>query len=134
MSKQIYGMARRPGLWLALLVALALPLLWASLVAAPRLRVDVGVWGDHTVLSGANEIEQGPAEDYRWTTGRTELALPNLSSRYQLLRLRAAGWRPGGLPSPLVRLDIAGRPWGSIQTAPGMRVYSVLLPHDGTSY
>jgi toxin CptA len=118
-------------LTLALIFLLALPLLWLSLVAAPALRVDVGVWGDHTYLSGINAIEQSASEDYRWTTERAELALPNLSSRYQLLRLRAQGWRPDGAQPPIVALDIAGEGWGSFATAPEMRVYSVLLPRDG---
>src|SRR5262245_47121010 len=115
---------------LALLFLLALPLLWLSLVAAPALRVDVGVWGDHTYLSGVNAIEQSSTEDYRWTTERAELALPNLSSRYQLLRLRAHGWRPNGEQPPTVALDIAGTSWGSFATAPEMRVYNLLLPRD----
>ena len=44
----------------------------------------------------------------RWTTGRAELTLPNLSGKYQLLRLRAHGWRPDGQPAPVVRLDVMG--------------------------
>ncbi|HEX5691169.1 MAG TPA: hypothetical protein VFX76_14245, partial [Roseiflexaceae bacterium] len=72
---------------LALIFALTLPLLWLSLIAAPTLRVDVGVWGDHTYLDGIHAIESGAGEDYRWTTERAELTLPNPSSRYQLLRM-----------------------------------------------
>ena len=118
---------------LALLVLLALPPLWLSLVRAPALRVDVGVWGDHTYLGGVNAIESSSSEDYRWTTARADLLLPNISERYQLLRLRAHGWRPAGGASPVVRLDVAGRGWGSVAMAPGMRVYSILLPRDGSS-
>lgn len=125
--------AARRALSLALPVILVLPLLWLSLVAAPSLRIDVGVWGDHTFLGGVNGVERSSSEDYRWTTGRAELSLPNLSSRYQLLRLRAHGWRPAGLPAPLVRLDVAGRPWGSVQMSPALRVYDILLPRDGAS-
>lgn len=116
-------------LGLALIWLLALPALWLSLTAAPQVRVEVGRWGDHTVLFGVNGMEQAAQEDYRWTTGRAELVLPNLSGRYELLRMRAHGWRPDGLPSPAVQLDVAGRPWGSLQTTPGLRVYSILLPH-----
>jgi toxin CptA len=115
---------------LALLFLLALPLFWLSLVAAPALRVEVGAWGDHSYLSGINAIEQSSIEDYRWTTGRAELALPNLSSRYQLLRLRTHGWRPDGAPSPMVALDVAGDSWGSFAATPEMRVYNILLPQD----
>jgi toxin CptA len=109
---------------------LALPPLWLSLITAPKLRVDVGVWGDHTFLSGIHAIEQSASEDYRWTTARAELALPNLSSRYRLLRMRAHGWRPDGAAPPAVRLDLAGGDWGEIRMASAMRVYSVLLPRD----
>jgi toxin CptA len=118
-------------LGLVLLFLLALPPLWLSLPRAPALRVDVGVWGDHTYLSGVNAIETSSSEDYRWTTARADLALPNLSERYQLLRLRAHGWRPGGAAPPTLRLDVAGLGWGSVAMAPEMRVYSVLLPRDG---
>lgn len=110
--------------WLA-----ALPPLWLSLVAAPAVRVEVGQWGDHAALFGVNGIEASAQEDYRWTTGRAELVLPNLSGRYELLRVRAHGWRPEG-PSPAVRLEAGGRPWGALATTPGMRVYNVLLPYD----
>jgi toxin CptA len=113
-----------------LLWLLSLPALWQSLVVAPRLRVEVGAWGDHAVLSGVHGPEQAAREDYRWTTARADLALPNLSGRYELLQLRAHGWRPEGLPSPAVRLEAGGRPWGELRTTPGQRVYSVLLPHD----
>jgi toxin CptA len=118
---------------LALIFLLALPPLWLSLVRAPALRVDVGAWGDHTYLSGVNAIESGSSEDYRWTTGRATLLLPNISQRYQLLRLRAHGWRPDGGTAPAVRLDAAGAGWGSLALAPEMRVYSILLPRDGNS-
>ncbi|HWQ13515.1 MAG TPA: hypothetical protein VNL77_11980 [Roseiflexaceae bacterium] len=113
-----------------LLWLLALPPLWLSLVAAPRLRVEVGAWGDHTVLSGVHGPEAAAQEDYRWTTEQALLELPNLSGRYELLRLRAHGWRPAGALSPVVRLEAGGRPWGELRTTPGMRVYSVLLPYD----
>ena len=97
------GLASRQVISSALVVLLALPLLWSSLVAAPRLRVDVGVWGDHTFLSGINGAEQSANEDFRWTTGRTELALPNLSARYRLLI-------PGAAES-LVTLPPIGEFW-----------------------
>jgi toxin CptA len=115
---------------LALLFFLALPPLWLSLVRAPALRVDIGVWGDHTYISGIHAIESSSSEDYRWTTGRAELALPNISERYHLLRLRAHGWRPDGAASPIVRLDVGGGGWGSLAMAPEMRIYNVLLPRD----
>jgi toxin CptA len=119
---------------LALIFLLALPPLWLSLVEAPALRVDVGIWGDHTYLTGVHAIESSASEDYRWTSERAELALPNLSSRYQLLRMRAHGWRPGGGAPPLVRLDTGGAAWGSIALSPEVRVYSLLLPRDGRSF
>ncbi|HET9224494.1 MAG TPA: hypothetical protein VFO07_18420, partial [Roseiflexaceae bacterium] len=115
---------------LVLLFVLALPPLWLSLVRAPALRVDIGVWGDHTYISGVHAIESSSSEDYRWTAGRAELVLPNISQRYHLLRLRAHGWRPDGAASPIVRLGVAGDEWGSLAIAPEMRVYSVLLPRD----
>jgi len=115
---------------LVLIFLLALPPLWLSLVAAPALHVDVGMWGDHTFLSGVNAVERSSGEDYRWTTERTQFTLPNLSSRYQLLRMRAHGWRPDGVPAPAVRLDVAGAAWGRLTLTPGMRMYSVLLPRD----
>jgi len=114
-------------LWPLVLVALLLPLLWRSLVAAAQLRVDAGAWGDHTYLSGVNAIEESSTEQYRWTTGRAELRLPNLGGQYRVLRMRAHGWRPDGQPAPVVRLDVAGAPWGGIQTTPNIRIYNILL-------
>jgi toxin CptA len=116
---------------LVLIWLLALPPLWLSLLHAPALRVDVGTWGDHTYLGGVHAIERSSSEDYRWTTERAELVLPNLSERYQLLRLRAHSWRPGGAAPSIVRLDAAGVDWGHLAMTPEMRVYSVLLPRDG---
>jgi toxin CptA len=116
-----------------LLPLLTIPLLWASLFAATRLRVDVGVWGDHTYLDGLNGVERSSTEDYRWTTGATTLTLPNLNGGSRELRMRAHGWRPDGLPSPEVRISVAGRAWGRVQTTPDVRVYTVLLPPDDTN-
>lgn len=118
----------------ALIFLIALACVWASLAAAaPRPRIDVGVWGDHTFLSGINAIERSTSEDYRWTTGRTQLLLPNLSGSYRLLRLRAHGWRPDGLPAPSVHLRVGDRRWGDVQTTAGMRIYHILLPFDNAS-
>ena len=89
--------------------------------------------GDDTYLSGFNEPEKNSTETFRWTGGAAELRLPNLSSRYQELRIHAHGWRPAGVASPVVQLDLAGRPWASIQTQRDLRIYHVLLPRDATS-
>jgi toxin CptA len=118
---------------LALVFVLALPLLWFSLVASPALTIDVGAWGDHTVLTGVNAIESSSTETYRWTTARATVSLPNLSSRYQMLRMRAHGWRPAGAAAPTVQLDVAGHPWGQLSAPPEMRLYSILLPRDYVS-
>src|SRR5438105_5316716 len=80
---------RTTWLALALILALALPLLWFSLIAAPKIRVEVGMHGDDKYLSGFNETEKSPTETFRWTGGVAELRLPNLSSRYQELRMQA---------------------------------------------
>jgi toxin CptA len=124
---------RTTWLALALILALALPLLWFSLIAAPAIRVEVGMRGDDTYLSGFNEPEKNSTESFRWTGGAAELRLPNLSSRYQELRIHAHGWRPAGVESPIVRLDLAGRPWTGIQTQRDLRIYHVLLPRDAAS-
>src|SRR4029453_14111416 len=68
---------------LVLIRALALPLLWFSLIATPAIRVEIGMRGDDTYLSGFNEPEKNSTETFRWTGGAAELRLPNLSSRYQ---------------------------------------------------
>ncbi len=119
-------------LLLVLVVACTLPLLWRSLASAPMVRVNIGAWGDQAALFGANGREQSATEDYRWTTGTTQLVLPNISSDLRLLRLHAHGWRPDGLPSPTVRLDVNGRAWGTFQTTPDLRTYTVLLPADSS--
>ncbi|NOK57375.1 MAG: hypothetical protein GFH27_549309n110 [Chloroflexi bacterium AL-W] len=118
---------------LVLLIVVTIPLLWMSLMAASDLRVDVGIWGDHTYLSGVHDIERSSSEDYRWTTDRAELVLPNLSNRYRVLELRAHGWRPDEQASPLVRVDVDGTPIAEIQTTPELRVYQVLLPESTNS-
>lgn len=123
------GILLRP---LVLLLVVVLPALWLTLVAAPSLRVEVGAWGDHTYLSGVNGIERSSTEDYRWTTGDARLALPDLSGRYRLLVLRAHGWRPEGLPSPVVSVEVSGRSHGTFGTTPGLRLYRVLLPEETT--
>src|SRR6476661_7940227 len=124
---------RTTWLALALILALALPLLWFSLIAAPKIRVEVGMPGDETYLSGFNEPEKNSTETFRWTGGAAELRLPNLSSRYQELRLHAHGWRPAGVESPLVQIKVGGQPWTSVQTVRELRTYHILLPRDSTS-
>jgi toxin CptA len=121
---------RTTWLTLALILALALPLLWFSLIAAPAIRIEVGMFGDNTYLSGFNEPEKNSTESFRWTGGAAELRLPNLSSRYQELRIHAHGWRPAGVASPIVQLDLAGQPWTGMQTQRDLRIYHVLLPRD----
>jgi toxin CptA len=124
---------RTTWLALALILALALPLLWFSLIVAPKIRVEVGMHGDDTYLSGFNEPEKNSTETFRWTGGAAALRLPNLSSRYQELRIHAHGWRPAGVGSPVVQLDLAGRPWTGIQTQRDLRIYHILLPRDAAS-
>lgn len=114
----------------ALVWLLALPALWYSLVAAPQLRVEVGQWGDHTMLRGINGIEESSSENYRWTMAETTLAVPNLSDRYRLLRFRAHGWRPEGLPTPQLAITAADRPWTTIQLDRPPRVFRLILPRD----
>jgi toxin CptA len=118
---------------LALLFAVALPLLWLSLIAAPTIHIEVGEWGDDPFLSGVNKPEQNATETYRWTGKHAELVLPNLGSRYQLLRVRAHGWRPPGNPSPKVRIAVAGQTLATIQTTPVLHTYNILLPPDNAS-
>jgi toxin CptA len=118
---------------LALILVLALPLLYFSLIAAPAIRVEVGAYGDETYLSGFNEPETNESGTFRWSGQSATLRLPNLSSRYQELWLDAHGWRPAGMDSPIVRVDVGGRPWTSIQTARDLRIYHVLLPRDSAS-
>lgn len=110
------------------MVIACLPALWWSLTAAPQLRVDVGAWGDHAYLSGINAVEQSSTEQYRWTTGRAELVLPNLSDAYRLLRLRSHGWRPDGAASPRMTLYADSRLIAVVQSRPEMRISQVLLP------
>jgi toxin CptA len=119
--------------WLAAIFVVALPLLWFSLIAAPKIRIEVGARRDDTYLSGFNEPEKNSSESFRWTGGTATLRLPNMSSRYQELRLHAHGWRPAGVASPIVRVDVAGRPWAGIQTERDLRIYHVLLPRDSAS-
>ncbi|MFN8569899.1 MAG: hypothetical protein U0Z44_20735 [Kouleothrix sp.] len=117
-------------LGLALLLVLAPPLLWLSLLRAPALRVDVGEWGDHAYLSGVNAPERSARESYRWTTGQAELVLPNLGGHFRLLRLRLHGWRPAGLPAPRLSISADGRLLTSVVAPPQLQTYELLLPYD----
>ncbi|HEU5102443.1 MAG TPA: hypothetical protein VFU22_25645, partial [Roseiflexaceae bacterium] len=121
---------RRVWLWLAALFVVALPLLYFSLIAAPAIRVEVGAFGDDTYLSGFNEPETNETGTFRWSGAQADLHLPNLSGRYQELWLTAHGWRPAGMDSPVVQIDVGGRPWTGVQTARDLRIYHVLLPRD----
>ncbi len=110
--------------WLA-----ALPLLWLSLVAAPELRVDVGEWGDHALITGVNPPELSSTESNRWTTDTATLSFPLVSPAYHVLAMRLHGWRPQGSP-PVVTLSVDGRPWGQFATATAPRVYRLILPEQ----
>jgi toxin CptA len=125
---KVEGGTQHSAFWLMIIWLLTLPALWYSLNAATELRVDVGQWGDHTVLRGVHGREINPLEDFRWTGERATIAFPNLSARYRILRMRAHGWRPEGIPTPFVRLIISERQWGAFQTDRAMRTYAVLLP------
>ncbi|MBK9713523.1 MAG: hypothetical protein IPO81_19815 [Kouleothrix sp.] len=117
--------------WLALIFALALPPLWLSLAAAPRLRIDVGEWGDQAFLDGVFRPETTSSELFRWTQDHTELVVPNLSGRYRLLRLHAHGWRPPGVDPPRVQIDLAGKPVATIRMTRDLLTYQIALPRDG---
>jgi toxin CptA len=124
-----------PGFWhnrwpMLAVLALAVPLLWLSLLVAPPLQIDVGEWGDQAALSGANQPERSASESYRWTTERAELRLPNLSGRYRLLRLRVHGWRPAGMAAPRLQVLAEGRLIATFQTSAQLQTYDVLLPAD----
>ena len=106
-----------------------LPLLWFSMLATPRLHIEVGVWGDHAYLSGIHAVEQSATETYRWTKPRAELTLPNLGTRYRVLEFRAHAWRPDGTP-PVAALDAYGQSLGSLQMAEENRIYRVMLPNE----
>lgn len=124
----------RTALLLAAIFAVALPLLWLSLTAVPRLHIEVGEWGDEPFLTGVNKREDNASETYRWTGEVAQLTLPNLGDRYRLLSVRAHGWRPPGIASPKVRVAAAGQTLAVIQTTPGLRTYSFVLPKNaGTS-
>ncbi len=107
---------------------LTLPALWYSLNAATELRVDVGQWGDHTVLRGVHGREENAFENYRWTQAITTITIPNIHTRYRILQIRAHGWRPEGTLNPNVRMMIADRMWGAFRTTPNLRTYAILLP------
>lgn len=128
MVKIRHGITHGPAFWLAVIWLLTLPALWYSLNAATELRVDVGQWGDHTILRGVHGRESNPSEDYRWTEEHTTIMFPNLSDRYRILQIRAHGWRPEGVPSPCVRLLAGERLWGVFQTERALRTYTILLP------
>jgi len=117
-----------PALRLMLLWLLTLPALWYSLNAAPRIFIETGRWGDHTVLRGVHGREENAFENYRWTHAVTTITLPNIHSRYRILQIRAHGWRPEGVPNPSVRIVITDREWGAFRTAPVLRTYAILLP------
>ena len=104
--------------------------LWASMLSADTLRVDVGEWGDHAYLQGINGVELSSTESYRWTTDHAVFVLPNLSPSYRLLDFRAQGWRPGTTPAPQLALGSDGHATASIQMRPENRVYHVLLPSE----
>lgn len=117
-----------PARWFATIWLLTLPALWYSLVAAPVVRVEIGQWGDHTMLRGVHGIEQSSTENYRWTTAQAVFTVPNLSDRYRLLRLRAHGWRPDGMPLPRVRVAAVEQQWAELDLQRPPRIYAILLP------
>jgi toxin CptA len=110
-----------------------LPLLAFSIISQRTLQIDVGEWGDHSYLSGIHAIEQGGAENYRWSTEQLDITLPNLGSSYHSLRFRAFGWRPDDTPPPQLHLIVDQQNAGEFSLQPEMRVYNVLLPsaHQG---
>ncbi|MCS6839314.1 MAG: hypothetical protein NZ699_02935 [Roseiflexus sp.] len=126
--KAYHSVAQRSTFQLAIVWLLTLPALWYSLNAASELRVDVGQWGDHTAVRGVHGREANPFENYRWTEAHTTITFPNLNDRYRILQIRAHGWRPEGIPTPCVRIMIAGRQWGAFQAERALRTYMFLLP------
>ncbi len=126
--------ARGAAFWLAVIWLLTLPALWYSLNAARALRVDVGQWGDHTVVRGVQGREANPLEDFRWTDERATITFPYLSNQHRLFQMRAHGWRPDGMPPPNVRLLAEDREWGAFQARPELRIYAIILPHRAPHY
>jgi hypothetical protein len=92
--------------------------------------IDIGDVDFDAVLSGFYGREFMPSARARWTSGLARVALPRVASGLSpaALVLRAAAYRPAGIPAPTVRLSIDGTPVGTITgPGPGFAVYRVRL-------
>ena len=99
-----------------------------TLARAGALRVEVGVWGDHTYLDGVYPIEVDGDTNLRWSTPDLVIHLPRLVAGPQVLTLDASGYRPEPVLPPTVRVTVDGQSWGTfVATAPTRR-YALLLP------
>jgi hypothetical protein len=107
--------------------------------------VDIGALGDRAYLwaspllkpdrsdledTGFNGDEHLVAEkvDYRWTKRVSWVRLPDLGWNGPLrVTLRVRGWRPEGLPLPMVDVRVNGAPAGRFQASADWQVQSFTL-------
>ncbi len=111
------------GLAVVLFLALAYPIAWP-------LTIDIGT-RDARFVSGFHEPEQFGDTLFRWTTERSELALPRAPAGQATIMLRLLNGYPDGQPDPRLTVSVDSRNLGSFDITrrpSGVRRYTILVP------
>jgi hypothetical protein len=113
---------------LAALSLLALSL--AYQVKAP-VQIDLGAGEDAPFLRNFYDVEQSDGLSYRWSSDRSFVYLPGIGSGTPLvLRVTLNGYRPAGLPSPLLHVKANGTELSAFTPSDQFDTYEFAVDSD----
>ncbi len=113
------------GLAAVLLVGLAFAQAWP-------LMINIGQ-RDERFVQGFHEAEQANGAQIRWTTGESELHIPQLPTGASIVHMRIMNSYPAGQADPIFTLRSGERHLGSFpipRTIVGMRHFALLVPGE----
>lgn len=122
------GLPSRAFCTLATISILALSL--AYQVRTP-IRIDLGTAHDAPFLRYFHDAEHADGLSYRWSSDRSFILLPGVGSDAPLvLRIGLNGYRPPGLPFPLVRVKANGKELSSFTPTAQFETYEFIVERE----
>lgn len=110
-----------------------IPILALTLAYQVRvpLRIDLGTGRDTRLLRYFHEAEQADGLSYRWSSDRSFLLLPGIGSDAPLLlRINLNGYRPPGIPLPLVHVKANGTELSSFTPTAQFETYEFIVERE----
>jgi len=95
------------------------------------LQIDLGTGDDAPLLRNFYDAEQADGLSYRWSSDRSFVYLPGIGSSTPLvLRVTLNGYRPTGVPSPLVHVKVNGTELSAFTPTAQFESYEFVVDRD----